>query len=80
MSRWVLALAAAALLGSASMGFAQQSTNDWAYPPLHVHGHHHWHSGYYNRPCSIDQRDYAYINQCGELIPSIWDRTPVMGG
>jgi hypothetical protein len=76
MSKWVLALATITLLGSATAGFAQQSTYDWAYPPLDVRGHHHWH---YNRPCSLDQRDYAYVNQCGELIPSIWDAIPGRG-
>jgi hypothetical protein len=76
MSRRLVALTLVALFGSASAGFAQQSPDN--YPPLHVHRHHHWYSGS-NRPCSLDQRYYAYINQCGELIPSIWDRLPGMG-
>lgn len=29
--------------------------------------------------CSLDQREYAYINECGELIPSIWDQIPGRG-
>ncbi len=77
MSKWVLASAAIMLLSSSTLGFAQESADGWASPPLHVRAHRHLFEG--NGRCSLDQRDYAYINECGELVPSTWDAIPGRG-
>jgi hypothetical protein len=66
-------------LVSATAVAAQDRSYDWSNPPPPPPGYDnsHWFSG--ARHCSLDQRDYAYINECGELIPSIWDPFPGRG-
>jgi hypothetical protein len=57
-----------------------QSPDDWFAPPPvpESASHRQAHLGT-PRHCSLDQREYAYINECGELIPGIWDPFPGRG-
>jgi hypothetical protein len=65
-------------LASAPAALAQDRSYDWSNPPPPPgYDNSHWFGG--ARHCSLDQRDYAYINECGELIPSIWDPFPGRG-
>ncbi|MEW6435720.1 MAG: hypothetical protein AB1508_00955 [Pseudomonadota bacterium] len=68
---------AALAFGASGTAFAQ-SSDDWFAPPPPPASRHHAHWGT-ARHCSLDQRDYAYINECGELIPGIWDPFPGRG-
>jgi len=70
-------LAAALALGASGVALVQSSPDDWFAPPPSA-SRHHAHPGT-PRHCSLDQREYAYINECGELIPGIWDPFPGRG-
>lgn len=72
-----LAMGATLAIFTASAGFAQEQDRDRFQanqPPPRYHGY--WRD--YGR-CSLEQREYAYINKCGELIPGIWDPIPGSG-
>jgi hypothetical protein len=69
---------AAALAFTEPAAALAQSSDDWFAPPPPPASRHHAHQAY-PRHCSLDQREYAYINECGELIPGIWDPFPGRG-
>jgi len=71
-------LAAAMAFGASGAALAQSSPDDWFAPPPTPPSRHHAYQGT-PRHCSLDQREYAYINECGELIPGIWDPFPGRG-
>lgn len=73
-----VALAVALALGSPEAAWAQSANSyDWFAPPPPPQAAPYYDNAH--RPCSLQQRDYAYINACGELIPSIWDPIPGSG-
>jgi hypothetical protein len=68
-----IGFALALALGSSEAAWAQSSNGeDWFAAPSRsartAPDYHHYH-----RRCSLDRREYAYINACGELIPGMWD-------
>jgi len=72
LGRICVALAVALALGSPGAALAQSSNGyDWFAPPPPPQRAPYYHR--YHRHCSLDQREYAYINECGELIPGMWD-------
>ncbi|MGP8231330.1 MAG: hypothetical protein ACLQL2_01505 [Methylovirgula sp.] len=77
LGRIRVALAIALALGSSEAAWAQSSNAyDWfAPPPPRSAPYYHR----YHQRCSLDQREYAYINECGELIPGMWDWIPGSG-
>lgn len=73
-----LALGAILAVFTTSAAFARGHDRDWFFthsPPSRYH--YYWHNNYGR--CSLEQREYAYINGCGELIPGIWDPIPGSG-
>ncbi len=82
-----LALGLAVAFGTASAAFAQGQNGGWYYnnPPPPDHDQYLEDNpaiGPYDnagRRCSLRPRVYAYINECGELIPGIWDPIPGSG-
>ncbi len=66
------------VLGAPGAVFAQSSSDDWFAPPPPPPGTRQGQQ-HYPQHCSLDQREYAYINECGELIPGIWDPIPGRG-
>ena len=76
---WVSLIATVLAVIAPTAVFAQSSSNDWFAPPPSSRSAQSHQGGYHQQHCSLDQRDYAYINECGELIPSIWDPFPGRG-
>ena len=76
----VAALGAVLALGCATAALGHDRSYDWSNPPPAAspgYGGGQWFGGAPH--CSLDQREYAYINECGELIPGIWDPIPGRG-
>ncbi|WP_129396377.1 hypothetical protein [Methylovirgula ligni] len=79
LGRTHVALAVALALGSPEAAWAQSANPfDWFAPPPPSQQAAPYYD-HYHRRCSLQQREYAYINECGELIPSIWDPIPGSG-
>jgi hypothetical protein len=68
-----IGFALALAVGASEAAWAQSANGEDRFAPPSRPARTAPSSHRYHRRCSLDQRAYAYINACGELIPGMWD-------